>query len=121
VKDPLQLFPQVILVSGIASVILGGVLLLLTVWRSRWRRILDAENAFWKRLGLSGNWTRVRRFEESRAVIYILAALLVLHLVLLAMAAGAWIYFAHRLHQPPPVSIVQPAATNGTGGLKDGT
>jgi hypothetical protein len=110
-NDPLQLFRQVMIVSGVTSAILGAALLLLTVWRSHWRRWVEKEGAFWKRLGLAGHWgAALRRFEEGRAVVFVVGSLLVIHLLLLAFAAGAQAYFAKRLHRPsaPPAQSGRP-------------
>lgn len=110
--DPLQHFRDVILVSGISSVVLALLLLLLTRWRAHWRRLLDAEGAFWKRLGLVGRWTApLRRIEESRLIVAAIGALLVLHLLLLISAAGAWAYFAPRLHKASAPHLPPPAAS----------
>jgi hypothetical protein len=110
-NDPMQLFRQVIIVSGVSSVILGAALLLLTVWRRCWSRWVEKEGAFWKRLGLAGRWgAPLRRFEESRAVVFVVASLLVIHLLLLVFAAGAQAYFAKRLRSPsaPPAQSGRP-------------
>jgi hypothetical protein len=110
-NDPLQLFRQVMIVSGVTSAILGVALLLLTVWRDYWRRWVEKEGAFWKRLGVAGDWgAALRRFEEGRAVVIVVAGLLVIHLLLLAFAAGAQAYFAKRLHRPlaPPAQSSRP-------------
>ena len=101
--DPLQRFREVMVVSGITCASLGLLLLLLTVWRGRWRRILEAEAAFWRRLGISGRWAEpLRRFEESRAMVAVVAVLLAIHFLLLAFAVGAHAYFAPKLRQQPP-------------------
>jgi hypothetical protein len=105
-SESLHHLRQVMLLSGVSCVALGALLLLLTVWRPRWRKLLAAEAAFWGRLGFGGRWgAPLRRFEESRAVVLAVAALLVLHLLLLLFAAGAYGYFAPRLRQKPPAPL----------------
>ena len=109
-NDPLQHIRQAMLVSGAASALLGGLLLLLTVRRPWLRRMLDAEGAFWGRWGLTGNWARpLRRFEESKALVLLVSGLLIFHLALLAFTAGAYAYYAPRLQKKPPVAV--PAQT----------
>jgi len=101
--DPLQRFREVMLMSGITCVGLGLLLLFLTVWRSRWHRILEVEATFWRRLGVTGRWAEpLRRFEESRTLVAIVAVLLALHFLLLVFAVGAHAYFAPKLRQHPP-------------------
>src|SRR5215469_15965425 len=75
--DPLRHLCQVMLISGLTCVCLILLLLLLTLWRPYWRRLLDAEGAFWKRLGFSG--------------------VLGIHVLLFASAAGAYAYYKPRL------------------------
>ena len=99
------------LVSALSCIVLGLLLMLLTVWRASWRRLLEREAAFWRRLGLPENWgAPLRRFEESRAVVLAVSALLVLHLLLLLYAAGAHAYYAPRLHKKLPVPLQPPPA-----------
>jgi hypothetical protein len=97
-SDPLQIFRQVMWVSG---VVCGGLLMLLlflTIWRSWWFRLLDWEESFWRRWGL-GNWlvTRLRHMEDNKYVIAAIIGLLVIHLTLLALSVGAQLYFGPRL------------------------
>jgi len=94
--DPLRHLCQVMLISGLTCVCLILFLLLLTLWRPYWRRLLDAEGAFWRRLGFSGRG-QLRRFEESRFLRFGLAGVLGIHVLLFASAAGAYAYYKPRL------------------------
>ncbi len=102
--DPLQYFRDAMLISGISSVCLGCLLVLLTRGRRYWRKLLDWEEGFWRRRGLTARWTApLRKFEESRAVVMVVTALLSLHLLLLISAAVAHVHFGAKLRQKPPV------------------
>ena len=104
-NEAFQHLRQIMFISGATCLGLVFLLLLLTVWRPVLRRLLDAEAAFWKRLGLSGWWTApLRRFEESRALVFAVAGLLLLHLLLLVLAGVAYAHFAPRLRSSSPVS-----------------
>jgi len=94
--DPLLHFRQVMLISGLTCVCLVLLLLLLTLWRPYWRRLLDAEGALWKRLGFSGR-SSLRKYEESRLLRFGLAGVLGIHVLLFASAAGAYAYYKPRL------------------------
>ena len=99
--DPLRHFRQVMLISGLTCVCLILLLLLLTLWRPYWRRLLDAEVAFWKGLGFSGR-SPVKKFEESRLLRFGLAGVLGIHMLLFASAAGAYAYYKPRLSKRVP-------------------
>ena len=115
-NEPLHRFHEVMLVSSISCVLLGALLLLLTVWRPRLRKWLEAEAGFWRRLGLKSSLPgTLRQFEESRTVVVAVAGLLILHLVLLISAASANAYFSSRFRNlksapaQPPAARTQPA------------
>lgn len=73
--------------------------------------MLAGEAAFWRRLGLPENWgAPLRRFEESRAVILAVAALLILHFLLLLFAGGALAYYGPRVRKRLPVPVQPPPA-----------
>ena len=111
-EDPLKTLKHVMLLSGISSVLLGLFLALITVWRRVWLRLLAREEAFWNRFGLQGNWlVAMKRFEESKLSVRLVAALLALHLFLLLFSGGAYAYFAPRLSKRPlprPVPVKAP-------------
>jgi hypothetical protein len=102
--DPLLHFRQVMLISGLTCVCLVLLLLLLTLWRPYWRRLSDAEGAFWKRLGFSG-LNSLRKFEESRILLFGLAAVLGIHVLVFASAVGAYAYYKPRLSKRAPLQI----------------
>ena len=112
--DPLQIFRQVMWVSGLACVGLIFLILFLTTWRSSWRRVLDWEENFWRRRGV-GSWllTRLRRVEDNKFLVMAVVALLVLHFALLAVSVGAQLHFGPRLKSRPihsaPLKVHRPA------------
>jgi hypothetical protein len=105
-SDPLQIFRQVMWVSGLACAGLVFLLLLLTAWRSCWRRVLDWEEGFWRRRGI-GSWllTRLRRMEENKLLIVAVVVLLVIHFALLAVSVGAQLYFGPKVKTKPTQSV----------------
>jgi hypothetical protein len=102
--DPLLHFRQVMMVSGLTCICLILLLLLLTLWRPYWRRLLDVEGALWKRLGFSGR-SSLRKFEESRILLFGLAAVLGIHVLVFASAVGAYAYYKPRLSKRAPVQF----------------
>ena len=75
-----------------------ALLAYIKIWhRNFWLRLLDAEESFWLRFGLSkGGWGR--RFSESRFCTISLVVLAVAFLLLAAFQAFAYFHFLHRLH-----------------------
>ena len=104
-SDPLQIFRQVMWVSGLACAGLVLLLLFLTTWRSSWRRVLDWEEGFWRRWGI-GTWllTPLRRMEENKFLVVAVVALLVIHFALLAVSVGAQLHFGPRLKARPSLT-----------------
>ncbi len=103
----MQIFRQVMWVSGLVCAGLVLLLLLLTAWRPYWRRVLDWEEGFWTRRGV-GTWllTRLRRVEDNKFLVVAVVALLVLHFALLAVSVGAQLYFGPRLKNRPTQSTL---------------
>jgi hypothetical protein len=111
-QDPLHVFRQVMLISGITSLLLSLFILLLTRWRGVWLRLLEKEEAFWKRFGVKAAWMApIKSFEQSRFSVRIVVGLLVLHAILFLVAAGSYAYFAPRIKKYTPApAYVHPAA-----------
>ena len=85
-------------ISGLTCLGLCALLLFLTVWRSFWTRLLDWEESLWKRAGVgAGFLSRLRIIEDSRLVVPVVVVLLLLHLGLFGVSAGAHLYFAPKL------------------------
>jgi hypothetical protein len=85
-------------VSGLTCLGLFVLLLFLTIWRPRWTRLLNWEESLWKRAGIgAGLLSRLRRMEDSRLMVPAVVALLLIHLGLFAVSAGAHHYFAPKL------------------------
>lgn len=98
VEDPLQRFREVMLVSAITSTILFALLLLLTAGRSTWRRLLNIEESFWRRLRINERWLqKARNIEDNRFLVPAVVVLLLLHLALFGFSAAAYAHFAKQI------------------------
>jgi hypothetical protein len=74
---------------------------MLTLWRPYWQRLLEAEGALWKRVGFSGR-ASMKKFEQSRVLLFAVVGVLGFHVLLFAAAAGAYAYYKPRLHKNIP-------------------